>query len=184
MVAFSLVSLCVAESLSPVRCLGNVGKRLNLGTTGSRQAHLIISSVVAGGVCHKPSDFWGLHTKKRRSARSANRPHCADRAGRGHVEPIDRSLDQGRLEAKRYVRRNSPAAIKNRGNKPWQRRPVVELHGRIEETRLTPDQSAIVACFVCWWEICHPALSDFCSKICRDETSPPSGELRADRPSM
>jgi hypothetical protein len=25
--------------------------------------------------------------------------------------------------------------------------------------------SAIVACFVLWQEICHPAFSDFCNKI-------------------
>jgi len=25
--------------------------------------------------------------------------------------------------------------------------------------------SAIVACFVFWWEICHPAFSDFCNTL-------------------
>jgi hypothetical protein len=32
-------------------------------------------------------------------------------------------------------------------------------------TGLTPHLSAIVACFVFWREICHPAFSDFCNTI-------------------
>jgi hypothetical protein len=31
-------------------------------------------------------------------------------------------------------------------------------------TSLTPHLSAIMACFVFWVEICHPAFSDFCSR--------------------
>ena len=34
-------------------------------------------------------------------------------------------------------------------------------------TSLTPQLSAIVACFDFWWEICHPAFSYFCNTIPR-----------------
>ena len=36
---------------------------------------------------------------------------------------------------------------------------------RTSVTSLTLRLSAIVACFVFWREICHPAFSDFCNKI-------------------
>jgi hypothetical protein len=37
-------------------------------------------------------------------------------------------------------------------------------------TNLTLHQLAIVACFVFWREICYPAFSDFCNKICHYRT--------------
>src|SRR3954471_11154021 len=37
-------------------------------------------------------------------------------------------------------------------------------------TSLTPHLSATVACFIFWREICHPAFSDFCNKICQEAT--------------
>src|ERR1700730_7446968 len=45
--------------------------------------------------------------------------------------------------------------------------PGDNLTGDFGNESLTPHLSAIVACFVFWRGICHPAFSDFFNTICR-----------------
>ena len=54
--------------------------------------------------------------------------HRADRVGRGHVEPIDCSLDQGRLEAKRYRAAEQPARRQDRSHEDQ----LPNLHAQIK----------------------------------------------------